>query len=68
MGASGPDSINYTSPKALSALLGMKFKIIAAFPRASDMYLAMERGEASAHSSKAYPEAGPTGSARRSVG
>ena len=43
--ASGPGSSNYTIPKALSGLLGMKFKVIAGFPSASDIYLAMERGE-----------------------
>ena len=43
--AFGPGSSNYTIPKALSGLLGMKFKIIAGFPSASDIYLAMERGE-----------------------
>src|SRR5262249_45382218 len=36
---------NYTSPKALSALLGMKFKIVAGFAGGAAMSLAMERGE-----------------------
>ena len=42
MDASGPGSINYTSPKALSALVGMKFKIIAGFPGASDICLEVD--------------------------
>jgi tripartite-type tricarboxylate transporter receptor subunit TctC len=32
-------------PKALSALLGMKFKVILGFPASIDVLLAMERGE-----------------------
>jgi tripartite-type tricarboxylate transporter receptor subunit TctC len=40
--AGGP---NYIYPKALTALLGMKFKIIGGFPGASAVNLAMERGE-----------------------
>jgi tripartite-type tricarboxylate transporter receptor subunit TctC len=45
VGASGPGNGGYSYPKALSALLGMKFKVVAGFPGASNVYLAMERGE-----------------------
>jgi Tripartite tricarboxylate transporter family receptor len=43
--ASGTGNATHTYPKALSALLGMKFKIIAGFQSAPGVYLAMERGE-----------------------
>jgi tripartite-type tricarboxylate transporter receptor subunit TctC len=45
VGTTGTGSINYTSPKALSVLLGMKFKIVAGFPGGGAVSLAMERGE-----------------------
>jgi tripartite-type tricarboxylate transporter receptor subunit TctC len=45
VGATGPGAGSYYFPKALSALLGMKFKVIGGFPGASNVYLAMERGE-----------------------
>ena len=45
VGTSGPGNGTYSVPKALSALLGLKFKIIAGFPGTSAVYLAMERGE-----------------------
>jgi tripartite-type tricarboxylate transporter receptor subunit TctC len=45
VGATGPGGPTYIYPKALTALLGMKFKIIAGFPAAPPVYLAMERGE-----------------------
>jgi hypothetical protein len=45
VGATGPGGGTYAYPKALNALLGMKFKIIGGFPATSNVYLAMERGE-----------------------
>jgi tripartite-type tricarboxylate transporter receptor subunit TctC len=45
VGTSGPGNGGYSNPKVLSALLGMKFKIIAGFPGAAAVFLAMERGE-----------------------
>jgi tripartite-type tricarboxylate transporter receptor subunit TctC len=45
VGATGPGNGIYFHPKALSALLGMKFKIIAGFPGSAATFLAMERGE-----------------------
>ncbi|HEY4403387.1 MAG TPA: hypothetical protein VGN55_01945 [Xanthobacteraceae bacterium] len=45
VGATGPGAGSYYFPKALGALLGMKFKVIAGFPGAANVYLAMERGE-----------------------
>ena len=45
VGATGPGAGSYSYPKALSALLGMKFKVIAGFPGSTPVYLAMERGE-----------------------
>ena len=45
VGTSGTGNATHTYPKALSALLGMKFKIIAGFQSAPGVYLAMERGE-----------------------
>ncbi len=45
VGATGPGAGSYFFPKALGALLGMKFKIVGGFPGASSIYLAMERGE-----------------------
>ena len=45
IGDTGPGTGTRSYPLALSALLGMKFKIIAGFPSSSDVFLAMERGE-----------------------
>src|SRR3954467_13645352 len=45
VGTSGTGSGIYYFPKALSALLGLKFKIVAGFRSATDVFLAMERGE-----------------------
>jgi tripartite-type tricarboxylate transporter receptor subunit TctC len=45
VGATGPGNGIYYHPKALSALLGMKFKVIAGFPGSAAAFLAMERGE-----------------------
>ena len=45
VGDNGPGTGTHSYPKALNALLGMKFKIIAGFPASSDVFLAMERGE-----------------------
>jgi tripartite-type tricarboxylate transporter receptor subunit TctC len=45
VGDTGVGTGTHSYPKALSALLGMKFKIIAGFPSSSDVFLAMERRE-----------------------
>jgi tripartite-type tricarboxylate transporter receptor subunit TctC len=45
VGATGPGNGIYFHPKALSALLGLKFKVIAGFPGSAGTFLAMERGE-----------------------
>ncbi len=45
VGTTGTGIGAYYYPKALNALLGMKFKIISGFPSSSDVLLAMERGE-----------------------
>jgi tripartite-type tricarboxylate transporter receptor subunit TctC len=45
VGATGTGVGSYAYPKALSALLGMKFKIVLGFPSSSAVFLAMERGE-----------------------
>jgi hypothetical protein len=45
LGDTGPGTGTQTYPKALSALLGMKFKLVSGFPSSSDVFLAMERGE-----------------------
>jgi tripartite-type tricarboxylate transporter receptor subunit TctC len=45
VGGTGPGAGSYYFPKALSALLGLKFKVIGGFPGAANVYLAMERGE-----------------------
>ena len=44
-GNTGPGTGTSTYPKALTGLLGMKFKSIGGFPSSSDVFLAMERGE-----------------------
>jgi tripartite-type tricarboxylate transporter receptor subunit TctC len=45
LGDTGPGTGTHTYPKALSELLGMKFKLVTGFPSSSDVFLAMERGE-----------------------
>jgi tripartite-type tricarboxylate transporter receptor subunit TctC len=45
VGSTGPGAGSYSYPKGLGALIGLKFKIIAGFPSASAVVLAMERGE-----------------------
>jgi tripartite-type tricarboxylate transporter receptor subunit TctC len=45
LGDTGPGTGTRSYPKALSELLGMKFKIVGGFPASSDVFLAMERGE-----------------------
>jgi tripartite-type tricarboxylate transporter receptor subunit TctC len=45
VGNTGIGTGTYSYPKALDALLGLKFKIIGGFPGAANIFLAMERGE-----------------------
>jgi tripartite-type tricarboxylate transporter receptor subunit TctC len=45
LGETGAGTGTRSYPKALSAILGMKFRLIAGFPSSSDVFLAMERGE-----------------------
>ena len=45
VGDTGVGTGTHSYPKALNAMLGMKFKIVAGFPSSSDVFLAMERGE-----------------------
>ena len=45
VGDTGVGTGTHSYPKALNALLGVKFKIIAGFPSSSDVFLAMERRE-----------------------
>ena len=45
LGDTGPGTGTHSYPKALTALLGMKFKLIGGYPSSSDVFLAMERGE-----------------------
>jgi tripartite-type tricarboxylate transporter receptor subunit TctC len=45
VGTVGVGTGTYTYPKALSSLMGMKFKLVSGFPSSSDVFLAMERGE-----------------------
>lgn len=45
VGSTGPGAGPHTWPKALSVLLGMKFKVVAGFPSIANVLLAMERGE-----------------------
>lgn len=45
VGDTGPGTGTYAYPRALNALLGMKFKIIGGYPSSSDVFLAIERGE-----------------------
>jgi hypothetical protein len=43
LGDTGPGTGTRSYPKALNALLGMKFKLVGGFPASSDVFLAMER-------------------------
>jgi tripartite-type tricarboxylate transporter receptor subunit TctC len=45
VGNAGVGAGPYIYPKALNALLGMKFKIVGGYPSSSAVLLAMERGE-----------------------
>jgi tripartite-type tricarboxylate transporter receptor subunit TctC len=45
VGSTGPGAGPHTWPKALAALLGMKFRVIAGFPSTANVFLAIERGE-----------------------
>ena len=45
MGDVGPGSGTRAYPKALAALLGLKFKLVSGYPSSADIFLAMERGE-----------------------
>jgi tripartite-type tricarboxylate transporter receptor subunit TctC len=45
LGDTGPGTGTRNYPRALSALLGMKFRLVGGFPSSSDVFLAMERGE-----------------------
>ncbi len=45
VGSVGVGTGTYSYPKALTELLGMKFKIVSGYPSSSDVFLAMERGE-----------------------
>lgn len=45
VGDTGPGTGTRSYPKALSELLGMKFKLVGGFPASSDVFIAMERGE-----------------------
>jgi tripartite-type tricarboxylate transporter receptor subunit TctC len=45
VGSTGPGAGPHTWPKALGALLGMKFRVVAGFPSTANIFLAIERGE-----------------------
>jgi tripartite-type tricarboxylate transporter receptor subunit TctC len=45
VGSAGAGVGSYTYPKALSVLLGLKFKVIGGFQSIPNVFLAMERGE-----------------------
>ncbi|CAN0471329.1 unnamed protein product, partial [Phaeothamnion confervicola] len=45
VGDTGPGTGTRAYPKALTALLGMKFKLVGGFRSSSDVFLALERGE-----------------------
>ena len=45
LGDTGPGTGTYSYPKALSGLLGFKFKSITGFAASNDVYLAIDRGE-----------------------
>ena len=45
VGSTGNGALSDAHPRALRALLGLKFKVIAGFSSSADIFLAMERGE-----------------------
>ena len=45
VGDTGPGTGTRAYPKVLSALLGLKFRIVGGYPSSADVFLAMERGE-----------------------
>jgi tripartite-type tricarboxylate transporter receptor subunit TctC len=45
VGSTGPGAGPHTWPKAMAALLGLKFKVVAGFPSTANIFLAIERGE-----------------------
>jgi tripartite-type tricarboxylate transporter receptor subunit TctC len=45
VGDTGPGTGTRQYPKALTTLLGMRFKAVGGFPSSADVFLAMERGE-----------------------
>jgi tripartite-type tricarboxylate transporter receptor subunit TctC len=45
VGDTGVGTGTHSYPKALTEILGMKFKIVGGYPSSSDVFLAMERGE-----------------------
>ena len=45
VGENGPGTGTGTYPKALNALLGLKFRIVGGYSSSADVMLAMERGE-----------------------
>jgi len=45
VGDTGPGTGTRSYPKALNAILGMKFKIVGGYQSSADVFLAMERGE-----------------------
>jgi tripartite-type tricarboxylate transporter receptor subunit TctC len=45
VGDTGPGTGTRSYPRALTELLGMKFKSVGGFPSSADVFLAMERGE-----------------------
>jgi tripartite-type tricarboxylate transporter receptor subunit TctC len=45
VGSTGNGALSDAHPRALRALLGLKFKVVAGFNSSSDIFLAMERGE-----------------------
>jgi tripartite-type tricarboxylate transporter receptor subunit TctC len=45
VGTNGPGTGTESYPKALNAILGMKFKLVGTYPSSADVFLAMERGE-----------------------
>jgi tripartite-type tricarboxylate transporter receptor subunit TctC len=45
VGDTGAGAAAYAYPKALNALLGMRFRNVSGFPTSVDVFLAMERGE-----------------------
>jgi tripartite-type tricarboxylate transporter receptor subunit TctC len=56
-GASSPGSATLEVPLLTNALLGTKFKIIAGYPGATDVKLAMQRGEVHANAALAWGSA-----------